>query len=90
VGSSKHGNEPLGFLTSQVTISFSRRTLTHLVNIVLAGHNMNIEMDTVLSKFHTFPILSTYFPKIHLNVIFSPSSQSSKWLFSKRFSHQHF
>jgi len=31
-GSCEHGNEPLGLIKSQVTVSFSRRTLLHGVS----------------------------------------------------------
>jgi hypothetical protein len=46
------------------------------------------QLDTTLSQFHPPPFLTTYFPKIHLNVIFSSHSQLSKWPLSKRLPHK--
>jgi hypothetical protein len=45
-------------------------------------------MDTILSRFHSPPISTTYLSTILLNTVFPSPSSSSRWTFSERFPHQ--
>jgi hypothetical protein len=40
-------------------------------------------MDTFLDHNHTFPILTLYLPKIHLNIVLKSLSWSTQWPFYK-------
>jgi len=45
----------------------------------------NLPMDKIQRQFQPPPILTAYFPTIHLNVILPSSSRFFKWTFSRSF-----
>jgi hypothetical protein len=57
------------------------RLLTLVVESMVQHHSYQISLlDMILSQFHTPPILTNYFPKIHLHVTLLSPSWSPKWL----------